>query len=719
MEWQPPESEEHFRLALEAARMGTWEWNPTTGMLSADAAHQSLFGLSPQSEPHPNQVYWARMIPEEIALGVERAKTALKNGTEFQMEQRVIRADGEVRWMLSRGRAKLGDPNCMIGVSFDITDRKPMNEALHRSEGRLQSTVDLLGLGLYAWDPQTNALEWDPRIKAMWGLPPDAHIDYGLWRDRVHPDDLARVEAAVAKCVDPNGDGVYFIEYRVNGMDGMERWVAAHGRTTFERERPVRFLGVALDITERKRGEERLQENEARLSAILQQLPLGVALVDRESRFLLRGGLLGKLWDDPRQKQRLRSYDLDGHLLRPSDYPGARALRGETVLPGTDFLHTSDDGHETWMRVSAAPFRSAAGEIEGAVEIIQNVDAEKRAEQTIRENEERFRQFAEHSSNLLWIFNGNTRQFEYLSPAYDGLWRRPRDATRDYWSEFIHADDRERASSGVERALQGELVVQEYRIVRPDGAVRSVRDTMFPIRDQHGRVKWIGGIAQDITIHDGLQTYVIDADPTTRQNIAQVLHRAGYAVKTFASGADFLEMAHVLSTGCVVLNIQSSRSDGLELLRRLKANGSNLPVIVTGVSDGNVTVAVHAMKAGAVDWLEMPYQDDALLMAVSSAVADIRHSAERNRDAEFARARIAGMSARERQVLEGLLAGGTNKVIGRELGISPRTVELYRASVMERLGVSTLPEAVLMAAAAGVRPTPRQDRKPRPSRQSP
>lgn len=110
------------------------------------------------------------------------------------------------------------------------------------------------------------------------------------------------------------------------------------------------------------------------------------------------------------------------------------------------------------------------------------------------------------------------------------------------------------------------------------------------------------------------------------------------------------------------------------------------------------------MKAGAVDWLEMPYEEDILLMTVTSALADIRRAAEQERDAEFARARIAGLSARERQVLEGLLAGGTNKVIGRELGISPRTVELYRASVMERLGVKTLPEAVLLAAASGVRP---------------
>src|ERR1700730_10854406 len=265
MEWQPPESEEHFRLALEAARMGTWEWNSTTGVVSADAAHQSLFGLPPQTEPQPDPVYWARLIPEEIALGLERAKAALKDGTEFQMEQRLIRPAGEVRWILSRGRAKLADPNCMIGISFDITDRKRMEEALQRSEARLQVAVDLLGLGLYAWDPQTNALEWDTRVKGMWGLPRDAHIDYGLWRDRVHPDDLARVEAAVAKCADPNGDGVYAIEYRVNGMDGMERWVATHGRTTFESARPVHFFGVALDITERKRGEEREKRAEQRI----------------------------------------------------------------------------------------------------------------------------------------------------------------------------------------------------------------------------------------------------------------------------------------------------------------------------------------------------------------------------------------------------------------------------------------------------------------------
>jgi PAS domain S-box-containing protein len=428
---------------------------------------------------------------------------------------------------------------------------------------RLQAAVGLLGLGLYAWDPRTNALDWDARIKAIWGLPPDAPIDYDVWRARIHPEDLARVDAAVASSVDRTGDGVYDIEYRVVGYDDVERWVSTRGQTTFDAGRAVGFLGVALDITERKRTEKRLCESEAQLAAILQQLPVGVGLVDREGRFLLRGGLLGDLWEDvmpsqdPAQQRRWRSYDADGEPLALTDYPGMRALRGETVLPGIDFLRTADDGHETWVRVSAVPFRNAAGKWRVCWPSLQDIDAAKRAEQAIREKEERFRQFAEHSTDVLWMLNIDTRRLDYLSPAYDGVWGRSRDAARGYWADAIHAEDREGAAAGFERALLGELVVQEYRIVGPDGAVSSIRDTMFPIRDQHGRVKWVGGIAQDITIHDAVQAYVIDADPASRQKLSDALQRGGYAVKTFNSGDEFLEIGSALALSCVVFDIQS------------------------------------------------------------------------------------------------------------------------------------------------------------------
>jgi PAS domain S-box-containing protein len=254
------ESEEHLRLALEAGQMGTWEWDTARGLVKADAALQALFGLPPQDRPLPNEVYRAHKMPEEVRLALEKARKALADGTDIYLEQRVVRTDGEVRWMVSRGRAKRDKSECMIGVSYDITERVRAEQALRESEARLQAAVDLLKLGRYAWNPQTNELNWDETVKAMWGLPANAAVDYEIWRAGIHPDDLARVEAAVRRCADPQGDGVYDIEYRViRRTDGVERWIATRGLTHFENGRAASFHGIALDVTDRKRIENALE----------------------------------------------------------------------------------------------------------------------------------------------------------------------------------------------------------------------------------------------------------------------------------------------------------------------------------------------------------------------------------------------------------------------------------------------------------------------------
>jgi PAS domain S-box-containing protein len=152
-----------------------------------------------------------------------------------------------------------------LSVAFrDIDRRKRAETALRESEARLQAAVDLVGLALYSWDPRTNALEWDTRVKAMWGLPPDAQVDYDAALAAVHPEDRARVEAAIARCVDREGAGVCDIDFRVIGIgDGVERWIATRGQTSFDEGKPVGFLGIALDITGRKRTEEALRDSES------------------------------------------------------------------------------------------------------------------------------------------------------------------------------------------------------------------------------------------------------------------------------------------------------------------------------------------------------------------------------------------------------------------------------------------------------------------------
>ncbi|WP_265441256.1 PAS domain-containing hybrid sensor histidine kinase/response regulator [Bradyrhizobium sp. SEMIA] len=139
---------------------------------------------------------------------------------------------------------------------------------LRESEARLQAAVDLVKLGRFAWNPQTNELQWDDTLRAMWGVAAGAPVDYEVWRSGVHPDDLARVEAAIQRCTDPRGDGVYEIEYRVVGKtDGVERWIGTRGQTNFENNVPVSFFGVALEVTNRKlieRGLERRVEYRTR-----------------------------------------------------------------------------------------------------------------------------------------------------------------------------------------------------------------------------------------------------------------------------------------------------------------------------------------------------------------------------------------------------------------------------------------------------------------------
>ena len=183
-----------------------------------------------------------------------------------------------------------------------------------------------------------------------------------------------------------------------------------------------------------------------------------------------------------------------------------------------------------------------------------------RAETDLRESEARFRQFAEHSTDMLWIMNAETLQMEYVSPVFERVWGWSAEMFqhRDQWVETLHPEDRERALQTNERVLRGDTVVQEYRIVRPDGSMRHIHATSFPIIDEDQKIRRIAGIAKDITQHDGSTVYVVDSNEGSRRELCLLLQGAGYEVKMFASAQSFLEVAPVLVPGGVVLDIRNS-----------------------------------------------------------------------------------------------------------------------------------------------------------------
>jgi PAS domain S-box-containing protein len=479
----------------------------------------------------------------------------------------------------------------VVGVSRETTERRVREEKLRTSEARLRAATSVARLGIYSWDPVTGALDWDERLHAMWGVPADAHIDMDVFQSGIHQDDLPRFQQAIAKCVDPTGDGRYEIEYRVVGRDdGVTRHIATLGQTKFANGRAVSFIGAAIDVT-----------------------------------------------------------------------------------------------------------------------------AQRRSESAIRTSEALFRSFAEHSNNLIWIGDLESGTIIFRSAAYEKIWGVPRSGAPTKladWMHNVHPEDRQQVEHSLSTVRAGEVAQFEYRIVRPtDGTIRWLRETSFPILDENGAVARIGGITEDLTLEDVRQVYIVTTNAAEGRRLARVARALGYRVRIFDSAFAFLALAPVLAPGCVLVDIRTAREEGLSVPRELKARSVTLPSVALDTPGADVADAVRAMKAGVTDY--MTIADDETFRSQLANVTRECHAlltSTRGRD-ETQGARVAKLTLREREVLFGLVDGGTNKSIARQLGISPRTVEVHRAQVMNRLNASSLTKLLQIALLAGVTPSARDGSK--------
>jgi two-component system response regulator FixJ len=208
--------------------------------------------------------------------------------------------------------------------------------------------------------------------------------------------------------------------------------------------------------------------------------------------------------------------------------------------------------------------------------------------------------------------------------------------------------------------------------------------------------------------------HVVDDDEAVRESLSFLLKAAGLAVQTYDSATAFLHGLAKAKSGCVITDVRMPDMSGIDLLRRLKELQVNLPVIVI-TGHGDVPLAVEAMKSGALDFLEKPFDDDALLTSVNAALR--HHGADAKREADRAEIidKLATLSNRERQVLEGLVSGLPNKTIAYDHGISPRTVEIYRANLMSKMQAGSLSDLVRMALVGGILDS---GAKPGPTKQS-
>lgn len=197
------------------------------------------------------------------------------------------------------------------------------------------------------------------------------------------------------------------------------------------------------------------------------------------------------------------------------------------------------------------------------------------------------------------------------------------------------------------------------------------------------------------------KVYVIDDDEAMRDSLQFLLDSSGFDVTLFENAQRFLDTLPELVFGCVVSDVRMPGIDGIELLKQMKAAHSSFPILIM-TGHGDIPLAVEAMKLGAIDFLEKPFEDERLITMIETAIRQAEPAAKNDAIAQDIVARIATLSPRERQVMDGLMAGLSNKLIAREYDISPRTIEVYRANVMTKMGANSLSELVRLAMRAGI-----------------
>jgi len=198
----------------------------------------------------------------------------------------------------------------------------------------------------------------------------------------------------------------------------------------------------------------------------------------------------------------------------------------------------------------------------------------------------------------------------------------------------------------------------------------------------------------DVVIH------IVDDEEPVRKSLAFLLTISGHAVRVHESATAFLSVAGELESACLITDLRMPDMSGVDLLKRLHEEDAMLPaIVITG--HGDVPMAVEAMKAGALDFIEKPFEDEILLEAVARAIAELKRKPREQDDISAIRQRLGQLSERERQVMAGIVAGLPNKTIAYDLNISPRTVEVHRSNVMAKMTAKNLPELVRMVLAAG------------------
>jgi PAS domain S-box-containing protein len=399
------------------------------------------------------------------------------------------------------------------------------------NDARLRAATDLAGLGSYEWNPRTQALHWDERVRKMWGVGADASISADLFMRAIHPDDRAHVQERIDACVDADGAGIYEAEYRVVGIEtGVERWVATRGQTFFEGEVPVRFVGVARDITAQKQAEIALRISEQRMRLAMQSAKMESWMVDL--------GTFDMASTVDEQAKRVHPEDRSRFQQA---YAGV--LRGESDRMDIEYRSVHPKSGETvWVRAQGNVFRSGAGRPLYLLGVMQDVTALKETERELesrvaqrtaelRKSNETIRTLIDASAVAI-ITVDRADHVHTWNAAAEQMFGWSADEVFGRAMPNIPPDRSAEIGLAVARVFEGVAPLPFDTVQRRrDQTELDVNLSLAPLRDADGKIRSYIAIMQDITDRkrlererESLMRRIVDTQEQERRRIARELH---------------------------------------------------------------------------------------------------------------------------------------------------------------------------------------------------
>ncbi|HVY16243.1 MAG TPA: PAS domain S-box protein [Rhodopila sp.] len=457
------ESEQRFRALFERAPSGTILLDPDTMcIVDCNEAAASFVGLDTASFRGRRITDFALQTPPERARQICREVVA---GQTYRYETRIQGGRGIRHLLIATAPVRVAGRTMVLLSQIDVTDLRAAQADLRVNEERLELAREGADLGIWDWDIRSDTWTWSENQWRLHGLVPDAEgLRPAEWERVMVPSDLPRVRADLLQAVgDPAS--VYSTEYGVVLPDGSLRRLLGRGKTIRGAEgEAIRMVGICMDVTARYEAETArdrlisvLETERSRLTSIIASLPVGVGIIDDTGRVVLGNETLRRFTDNllpsraAGQAGTWVGYDEEGTRIQPADYPGTQALRGETVLPGIEFIRHAPDGSERWLRIGAKPLRRVDGKVLEALIFILDIDAEKRLlaiqqeinarlelrvrdEMSAREAAQQRAAHAERMHALGQIAGGIAHDFNNVLQAVSGgaalIERRPHDPER-------------------------------------------------------------------------------------------------------------------------------------------------------------------------------------------------------------------------------------------------------------------------------------------------